>query len=277
MKASRKFPAIAYTIICIILLLGLLSGIGWLTNFSKYRSTYSDSTDKDSKSTTNTYMLNSDAKSFKIEALFGIVKINSTNEKPYIKTVSQYHIDFNINNQDDVCSIKLETDYNINTKFITNLFKNNKAPQIDIYLPKDMLGKVSVATNAGKLEINDIKADTLDVNVSAGDVKIKNCEFTNVKTELNAGKLVLYANNGIKSIESTVAAGTMDLYLPESIDGFNCSFNVAADDVDNKTDFDVNESQSGAIVSKNGRITYGDESCSIALSVSAGNIDILDY
>ncbi len=273
MKASRKYPTIAYTIISVLLLIGLLSGIGWITNFSNHTKKNIQIIGSN-KMITNKYDLDESQRNFNFNSLLGRVTIKSTDSKPYIKISSKYKMEFEITTKNDVCTVDL-IDNNV-TKIIPNLI-NDKTIEIEVYLPDDIIDNLDIEVNAGKLDITNIKANNLNMDIAASDVKIKDCDFVNFKTDLSAGNLNFYANKGIKSIESSVSAGNMNLYLPKNIDGFKCAYETSAGDFKNKTDFKVTKSQSDDVITKSGDITYGDQSCNIILDVSVGNIDMLDY
>lgn len=279
MKISKKIPYTVYTILCVVLLLLLLSGIGLLTGFrrdAKHEFFHNDRNVTDEKSAVvKLDELSGSVDSVKIKCNFGKVTIQTTKQAPYIQYAKAGSFTTKTDVHGDVFEIELQS-VSSGFDFLNKLFDDNSVIAT-VYLPDMLYDRVSVAASANDLTIKDIQARKMEVQLSAGDVLIEDCNITEMKSELNAGNFEFYAKKGIQKINSTVNAGNMDLYLPKNIDGFVCRYDVALGNFDNDSDFDIKGVDDGRIINGEGEFSYGDESCKITLKVSAGNIILDNY
>lgn len=268
MRASKKYPTIIYSILCIALLVALLAGIAWASNFS---------TEYNGDEIIVTHKGNDNkefpiADNYDINIRFGRVTIQPTDEKPYIKTRGRCEISTTLSQDKINCSVLVKPE----NPFGFNFDNGFEMPEIEIFLPDD-LEQFELTTNAGDTKVIDLTADKFAVEVNAGNVEVKDCEFEEIKTELSAGNLDVYTPSLIKKIDAEVTAGNMSLYLPKDITGFVCDYDVTAGDFDNNTSFITEDKNVDAFINESGTMVYGDSGCKIVINVSAGNLELEDY
>jgi len=272
MKKQReleKIPYPLYIIICVTLLIFLLAGVVISSTLSKKHKEMDPVGGEK-------FTIETDLKLFEINSGIGNVTIRPTEGKPYIKIDEKYNMEKSVETTDGVYKIDFSTDKYFSTTFITKALSNDRVPQIDIYLNNKQLDQLKIKSGAGQLIIDGISANKLDLDVSAGNVVVKNCELDAIKTKLDAGKLEVRALNGVKTIESDVSAGTMDLFLPKNISGFICGYSVSVGKIEMKSDFELKDDDTRGFQG-GGQFVYGDESCKIKLNVAIGTINIDDY
>ncbi|MFZ2538655.1 MAG: DUF4097 family beta strand repeat-containing protein [Oscillospiraceae bacterium] len=288
MKVSKKVPAIAYTILCVFLLVALLAGIKYIVDFgdtiegSNYRPNKGFSWDSDSYEVgaplehgdMMTQTLSKSATSYEIDLPYGNITIMPTDkDEPYVEYSSRRHIEIQTNEDGGYSEIKVKMPKNIFHLF--NLDEDDV--KINFYLPKDKLASLDVDFNAGYLKIHDMRSDKFLLEMAAGNAVVKDCEFDVVETDLSAGNLDLYTDADTRSIESHVAAGNMKLMLPEGIRGFDITYKVDLGNIANNLSFNIDSSTEGFAIDKKGKMSYGDKSCKIDLEVAVGNININEY
>ncbi|WMJ24102.1 DUF4097 family beta strand repeat-containing protein [Paludicola sp. MB14-C6] len=276
MKVSKRIPFTIYTIICVVLLLLLLLGIGSLTKVNRYRHQESQSNGSLLYENQNHPIDAKDAVNYRIDCGYGKVTIKPTNDKPYINYINGRPLRISTQTNNGECEIRLKSYKEMGYDFFNHIFEN-KTREIEIYLPKTKLNQVIIIAAANTINVEGLQVRKMDIDLSAGDVSVKNCEIDEMKSELNAGNLDFYANKGIQKIDSEVNAGNMDLYLPKDISGFLCDYEADLGSIDHNASFTVHDEKKDEFVNTNGTLTYGDQSCKIKLEVSVGNISIDDY
>lgn len=287
MKVSKKCPTIAYTVLCIVLLLGLLAGIKYIVDLGNRLDNTSVSNDKIEWNDENsndyesdefidgenliTQKLFKETTSYDIDVPYGEVMITSTDKTPYITYNQKRQIEVSTTNENKECKIRISGKYNIFDSFDIKDFR------VNIYLPSDMIEKIDIDFLAGMLKMHDVKAKEFNLDMSAGESIIRDCDFLNINTELNAGNLDLYLLSNVKNVNCDVSAGNMNLFIPEDISGFESQYEVNLGNLENNLSFNIGAFNSIFNLNKKGNFSYGDKSCQINLEVSIGNISLNQY
>ena len=148
-----------------------------------------------------------------------------------IKTGDNFKVETNnskINFTNDNGSVKIKEE---SQKWLNN---NNKASNLIIYIPEDMItiDETKIETGAGKINIEKLNTQNLYLELGAGDVYIENviatgetkidggvgkaelrsCEINNLKANLGMGEFVFKGKlKGKNEIDSGVGAINIDL------------------------------------------------------------------
>lgn len=280
MKASRKHPTIAHTIVSIVLLIALLCGIGLLVNRNNYQYSGGDYAQGNIiRDNIMEYTLDNNLSNVDIRSDFGNVNITSAKdgEEPRIEILGEYKPEAIISYKNGECKIKfVQQDYWFEGMF-GNWADGKTHTRIDIYLPSHNLKSLNVESNAGSLDISKINTEKLDVEMLAGDVKVTDSYFVNVEVDVSAGKMDLYLPLDVKNVECDVSAGNLQIYVPDNINGFVCSYDITAGDFNMNADYDEKSGEKNEFVNRKGAYTKGDLSCKMKVDISAGNATMSNY
>ncbi len=288
MKVSKKIPAIAYTILCVFLLIALLAGIKYIVDLgdaiggnnhtSNNGIKWDDESYEAGKPIENgdmlTQKLSKSATSYEIDLPYGNITIMPTDkDEPYVEYKRRRDIEIQTKEDNGHARLKVKMPNRLSKLF----FIDEEDVRINFYLPKDKLTSLEVTFNAGLLKINDIEADEFSLKMAAGNAIIKGCEFDTIETDLSAGNLNLYIDEDTQRVNSHVSAGNMKLMLPEDIKGFDLTYKADLGNISNNLSFNIDSSTNGFAIDRRGEISYGDKSCKIELKVEVGNISINEY
>lgn len=93
-----------------------------------------------------------------------------------------------------------------------NWFKNNSQSQLVIYIPKDMVfDEVSIASGAGRVDIEKLVAKELSLDLGAGRTEIDNLVVLN-NTEIDSGAGEVRVNGGtLNNLRLDMGVGQFDL------------------------------------------------------------------
>ena len=284
MKVSKKIPVIAYTVLCIILLICLLGGIQYVVAIGeRFRedahANANYNGDTELLGAVITKQLPSDANVFEIDIPYGTVLMLPTDkEEAYMEYSSERTMDIHINENLGKCEVDIEITRRLNWS-LNHLFNwSEKESIIRFYLPKDDLKELSIDMEAGNLTVRDMESKVFIIDVEAGNAVIKDCKFESIDTNVEAGNIELYVDENTMHVDSDVSVGNMSIFLPEDISGFTILYDVEMGDLNNQLSFDIIEdAQNTQIISKHGKIIYGDESCGITLDVEVGNVSLYEY
>lgn len=228
-----------------------------------------------------------------ISSLFKIVGINdATNKKCNYNNIMSLDIDVSNTN----LTIKEGEKFAIDSSLNNTICKNNgseliikeknklinlKSSDLTIYIPKDYkFYEVSIDTNVGKLNIDSIIADKLDlelgksstlikylqandtsIETGVGKLEIENADIANLDFDMGVGKSIINANlKGINEIDASV--GSLELNLLGNKDDYK----IRLDGCIGKNKIDNNKVNSDTV--------YGSGSNSINIDGGVGEIEI---
>lgn len=312
MRFKNKATRIGYAILCIVLTAGLIWGIYFIVDVGKKydentsgiiggadgptdiyiesgnssdssgssssgNSSYSESDIIDSyvyhdDGNMKEQQISTDVDSYEIDIPYGKVTILPTDKPaPYITYSGDHDIEVRVREENRTCKISMSA------KGFNLLDFDEDKIAVVLLLPQEKLRELDVDFDAGSLNIIGIKADHFSLDMSAGNAAVSGCEFDRIETDLDAGNLTLYSYSGTTSIKSDVDAGNMKLLLPEDISGFDLRYSTDLGNISDKLSFDMESSSQGHFISKEGKLSYGDKSCKIALDVDIGNISLDEY
>ena len=162
---------------------------------------------------------------------------------------------------------------------------NVRSARIEVSLPEEFAGKVSITSDAGDIDFGEFKNTAIDINTDAGDIKIAAAK--DVRVDADAGDVdIVEAQN----IDITSDAGDLDIdycfgRLALKMDAGDVDINrlalaedsyieVGAGDVEIKNVGDVKVDMKGNVGSYN--INGGNPSSEITLSIKNdfGDVDV---
>lgn len=156
--------------------------------------------------------------------------------------------------KDDKLIIKLDHGANIFNDFIgffTSLFDGGNKDCVKVYVPNEIYDSLKVDSNAGSTEIIDIGAESVELDLSAGNLTYAQPEGAaaqELKVHLSAGNCTVY-NAKSEKFDIDMSAGNIDVY------GL-----CGAGDID--------------VSAGNGQINMAEVNGNINIDVSAGNLDL---
>lgn len=300
MKISKKAPAIAYTVIAVLLLVGLLTGIYKLTHHRNFNLVFGpgpaienqidgniiwDENSSggnivwDSDEVLPPFAISDTARKYELdnsdeyifENIIGDVYIGVA-QKPYLLfDDGERDVSIRVNGN----KIKMKTD-----KTVLNAVKNSfeNSPKLAVYLPQDEFDKLDMDFTAGRLQMENVLAEELKLKASAGKVTVESsCVFEKIDSGLSAGLLQVYTTKETKRAEVSVNAGKANIYLPKNTDGFVVKGRINIGSITDSTGIVKRKHSERLITSQSIEMSYGDESCQISLDADVGNIEILTY
>lgn len=88
---------------------------------------------------------------------------------------------------------------------------NNKVKDLVVTIPEDMFfERVNISTGAGKVSINGINADSLEMELGAGKVEIENIYSDNTKIETGAGNVEI-KNSSLNDLDLELGVGEINI------------------------------------------------------------------
>jgi len=221
-------------------------------------------------------------------------------------TEDAFAVEYKFEADNEICEVKDDklTIKNQNGKFKINFFNWNFSDDdyyVNVYYPKgtdfnlinldtsagdiDLLNELScnmlkIDTSAGDVTLKNVKGE-LDLDMSAGDVKIEDCEFGKCIFDMSAGDVDI-DNCTVAGGKVDMSAGSFtakDLILTASLKMDMSAGGVKIDFVDGQKigyDFDLSAGSAKINGEKRGDEYTDKEGCDIVLSIdaSAGSVDI---
>lgn len=160
--------------------------------------------------------------SLKVQAKYGEIKINQWNEEC-----------FGIENKAKSLDVKYEVIdgvLNVSVSGKIGIFKNNVG-DINVYIPKDKLSSADLSIGAGELECNGLFADSIKIEVGAGEGKVKNSEFGQCDINVGMGELELEGTT-VNSMNIDCGMGEVKAELNNSYNDFDYKLKVGAGEIE---------------------------------------------
>lgn len=160
--------------------------------------------------------------------------------------------------------------------------KDNFTAEMTIVIPKDcLISGLTVAVDAGNVEISDLSASKVDLDVNAGKISLDTCFFEDSAIDVDAGNAQLN-NCAVDYVDADVNMGNLELTdctflrLEGNVDMGNISVGSANDLESYTMDFEVDMGN----LSINGRKqrnhyhSSGSSDNKLSLCVDMGNIEV---
>ncbi|MCM3787855.1 DUF4097 domain-containing protein [Domibacillus indicus] len=150
---------------------------------------------------------------------------------------------------------------------------------LHVYLPKKTYDSIDIANHNGQVELGQLSARKVNVQLNNGKVNVKNTASNEVKVKADNGEILLEHVDG--TINGKVANGrihvlTKDLDRPMQLESHNGSITVQAEQEPTNTTFDVHKDNGEInILNKySGNARFGDGKNLIKLRTNNGKITV---
>lgn len=295
MKVSKRVPFVVYTVISILLLLGLLFGLSKLTRFGKFTESLGemwgsgiiwddDSDDSDSNSdkivwndeTKNesngikTFSLPK-AENYYLDFDYCNITVNPTEGDPHIVIESNYKLfeKMTVSENGNSCNVKQRLEDSLH-----KVISDARVPVVKLYLPKEAIERLEINVDAGQLTVGGIEAEELSVSSDMGKITVgKNAVYQELEGDIDLGNAEIYLPAGVTRVDFSVDGGESAIYLPKDIPGVKISCTRELGSIKNNSGFNMIVDEKG----KSSVYKYGDESCKITMDIDLGAITINSY